>query len=252
MNIKGLFSTLILDKDSQKVQDEIDRIEEESQVCSESSGLNVFIEFRKPEFYKPFLIMSSFFIIQQLSGIFLIFIFAAKFSLDAGVVMDEFLSAVIMGIIKVTMTFLVSFATNIYGRKQITIVSCSGMLIAMSGLVICQLMHLTQTWLPAIFLFSFCIFGVPGLFALPFSMVGDMYQQKSRSLGIGLNILVCFVFAFLTIKTRASVFEVFGSTIMFSFYAFVSGIGILFAIFILPETKGKSQKDFENLFKKNL
>jgi MFS family permease len=194
--------------------------------------------------------MSSFFIIQQLSGIFLIFIFAAKFSLEAGVAMDEFLSTVIMGLIRVVMTFFISFAMNKYGRRQITILSSTGMLIAMIGLVICQLMSLNETPLPAVFLFGYCVFGVPGMLTLPFSMVADVYQQKSKSLGIGLNILICFVFAFITIKTCANVFEIFGSTLVFGFYAFMSAIGILFGIFILPETKGRNQQDMENYFKR--
>lgn len=195
--------------------------------------------------------MSSFFIIQQLSGIFLIFIFAAKFSLEAGVEMDEFLSTVIMGVIRVVMTFFVSIAMNKYGRRRITILSSTGMLVAMIGLVICQLMSLNETslsWLPAVFLFGYCIFGVPGVLTLPFSMVADVYQQKSKSLGIGLNILICFVFAFITIKTCATVFAVFGSTLVFGFYAFMSAIAILFSIFILPETKGKTQLDMKNYF----
>lgn len=195
--------------------------------------------------------MSSFFIIQQLSGIFLIFIFAAKFSLEAGVTMNEFLSTVIMGVIRVVMTFFVSFASK-YGRKQITILSSTGMFIAMIGLVICQLMSLNETslsWLPAVFLYVYCIFGVPGVLTLPFSMMTDMYQQKSKSLGIGLNILICFVFTFATMKTNAAAFEMFGSTLVFGFYAFVSAIGILFSIFILPETKGRSQEEMEKYFK---
>ena len=197
--------------------------------------------------------MSSFFIIQQLSGIFLIFIFAAKFSHESGVKMDKFLCTVILGGIRVIMTFLISFVMNKYGRREITIISSTGMFISMLGLVICQIMSLNETsfsWLSAVFLFSYCIFGVPGVLTLPFSMVTDVYQQRSKSLGIGLNILICFIFAFLTIKTCATIFEVFGSILVFGFYALVSAIGIIFGIFILPETKGKTQKDMEAYFKK--
>lgn len=197
--------------------------------------------------------MTSFFAIQQLSGIFLIFIFAARYSLEAGVTMDEFLSAVILGAIRVVMTFCVSFATDKYGRKPIAIFSSTGMLIAMIGLIICQLMSLNETslsWLAAVFLFGYCIFGVPGILTLPFAMVAEMYPQKYRSMGIGFTISFCFICAFVTIKTFATFFELFGSVTMFSFYAVISAIGIFFSIYILPETNGKTLFEMENLFKK--
>lgn len=196
----------------------------------------------------------GFFAIQQLSGMFLIFIFAARYSLEAGAPIDEFLSTVIMGAIRVVMTFCVSFAADKYGKRTIAIVSSTGMCIAMIGLVICQLMSLRDSslsWLSAVFLYVFCIFGVPGVLTLPVSMMVEVYPQKTRSFLIGLSIFFCFSLVFITMKTFAFCIDYFGNIAMFSFYAFVSALGILFSIFILPETKGKTPLDMENYFKKS-
>jgi Sugar (and other) transporter len=51
-------------------------------------------KLRQPELYKPLTIMITFFFFQQFSGIFVIFVYAAQFSSQAGVVIDPLLSAV--------------------------------------------------------------------------------------------------------------------------------------------------------------
>lgn len=196
--------------------------------------------------------MISFFAIQQFSGIFVIFIYAAQFSLEAGVAMDEFLSAVVIGVIRCISTFLVAFAADKYGRKLLTTISSAGMFICMTGLVMCAAFPLNGTnfeWLPAAFLYTFIFAGTIGVLTFPFAMVAEMYPQKARGLAAGLTMSLAFLMSFITVKTFATVFEYFGNVVVFSFYAFVALVGIAFAIFVLPETKGKSLAEIEEYFR---
>lgn len=213
----------------------------------------VWKEFAKPELYKPFIIMVSFFAIQQFSGIFTIFVYAAQFSLEAGVVMDAFLSAVIIGSVRTATTVLSAFAADQYGKKPLVLVSSIGMFITTVGLAVCAAYPLTTTnyhWLPSVFLYGFVFVGTFGILSLPFAMVAELYPQKTRGFATGITMSLAFTMSFINIKTFASVFESFGNIAMFSFYAFVSFIGILFAIFVLPETRGKSLQQVEEIFKK--
>lgn len=50
-------------------------------------------ELKKPELYKPLSIMITFFAFQQFSGIFVVFVYAAQFSKEAGVAIDPLLMA---------------------------------------------------------------------------------------------------------------------------------------------------------------
>ena len=196
--------------------------------------------------------MVSFFAIQQFSGIFTIFIYAAQFSIEAGVVIDEFLSAVLIGLIRSVTTIFVAFASDRYGRKPLAISSGVGMFLSMSGLALCAAFPLRQTtisWLPAVFLYAFIFTGTFGILTLPFAMVAEMYPQKTRGFAVGITIAIGFIFSFINIKTFASVFEYFGSFWIFTFYALVALIGVFFAIFVLPETKGKSLQEIENNFR---
>lgn len=210
-------------------------------------------QFAEPELYKPFIIMFLFFLIQQFSGIFVIFIYAAQFSLEAGVEIDEFLSAVIIGVIRCVTTILVAFASDRYGRKPLTVISTSGMFLTMSGLAICAVFPLSDTsfkYLPMILLFTFIFVGTIGLLTLPFAIVAEMYPQKVRGFAVGITISLAWAMSFANIKTFASAFEIFGSFWIFAFYALVSLGGVFFGIFVLPETKGKTLLEIENIFKK--
>lgn len=209
-------------------------------------------DFKKPELYKPFTIMVLFFTVQQFSGIFVIFIYAAQFSIEAGVAMNEFMSAVIIGGIRCSTVLLIAFASDKFGRKPLAISSGLGMFICMSSLAICARFPLNGSsfsWLPSALLFAFIFSGTLGFLTLPFAMVAEMYPQKTRSFAVGLTLLFGHGLSFINIKTFSAAFEVLGSFVTFSFYAFIAFLGIVFAIFILPETKGKSLQEIESHFR---
>lgn len=210
-------------------------------------------EFGKPQLYKPFLIMVSFFAIQQFSGIFTVFIYAARFSLEAGVVIDEFLSAVLIGIIRLITNFIIAFASDKYGRRPLAIMSGSGMFLSMTGLAVCSAFPLKNTnfqILPAVLLYTFVSSGTFGILTLPFAMVAEIFPQKTRGFAVGITIAIGFILSFINIKTFGTIFEAFGSVWIFSFYALMALIGVAFAVFILPETKGKSLQEIEAHFLK--
>jgi MFS family permease len=168
-------------------------------------------------------------------------------------VIDEFLSAVIIGVIRCATTVLIAFAADKFGKKPPTIVSASGMFLSMTGLVLCAAFPLNETsysWLPTALLYSYIFTGTLGILTFPFAMVAELYPQKSRGFAVGITMSIAWAMSFVTIKTFSTVFEYFGAAVVFSFHAFIALLGILFAIFILPETKGKSLQEIEELFRK--
>lgn len=231
--------------------EEIQRVCEESK-CSDGKA-HLLLEFKKPEFYKPLLIMLLFMVIQQLSGIYVIFIFAAQFSHEAGVVIDEFVATIIIGVIRCVATLLVGYISDITGRKAVAVVSSTGIFATMIGLASCTMFSLSETlfyWVPTLLLFLFCFIGTLGVLTLPFSMIGEVFPQKSRGMGVGISLSFTFFLSFFTIKTFATVFHLFGGRVIFTFHAFIALLGILFSVFILPETKGKTLQEIEQHFRK--
>ncbi|XP_070504408.1 facilitated trehalose transporter Tret1-like [Chironomus tepperi] len=243
-----------LANDDPRIDEEIHQIQKNSQSSvSKTSSLSIFREFSKPQLYKPFMIMLAFFTIQQLSGVFVIFVYTAQFSIEAGVSIDAFLSTVIIGIIRCVMTFAAAFLSDKVGRKPLAIVSSIGMFISMTGLALSSEFSLKDTqyfWVPAALLYFFVSIGTIGILVLPFSMVAEMYPQKSRSLAVALSLSYCFIVSFLTIKFFSTAFMAFGSAVVFAFFAVISLIAVFFSIYVLPETKGKTLHEIEKHFQK--
>ena len=109
---------------------------------------------KQPQPYKPLGIMIAFFAFQQFSGIFVIFVYAAQFSVQAGVTIDPLLSAVFIvssliilklpflmhifltakkGLTRVITTVLMAFISDKYGRKPPARFSGIGMCFSMLG-----------------------------------------------------------------------------------------------------------------------
>lgn len=249
MHKKSSFS----DKNDPKISSEIEKLKEVQNLSNvnKMTFFNVWREFGRPALYKPFLIMVTFFFFQQFSGIFVVFVFAARFSLEAGVTLDAFLSTVIIGVVRCVVTIICAFACDKFGKKPLAIWSGIGMTISTIGLAVCSALSMEETnvsWLPAVFLYAFIFTGTLGILTLPFTMVAEMYPQKTRGVAVGVTMSLAFIMSFANIKTFQTVFETFGSVTMFSYYAFIAFLATLFAIFILPETKGKSFQQIEEYF----
>ncbi len=240
--------------DDLEITSEIEKIEASRNLSTEQQPLfSKWKEFGRPELYRPFVIMTTFFAVQQFSGIFVILVYTAQFSIEAGVSIDAFLSTVYVGVIRCATTVLVGLISVRFGRKPMTILSGIGMFISLMGITLCAAFQTKEdnfSWLPTVFLFVFIFAGTLGFLTLPFAMVAEMYPQKSRAFASGITMSLAFLMSFVHVKFFTSIFEYFGNVVVFSFYSFVALVGLLFAIFILPETKGKTLQEIEQYFKK--
>jgi MFS family permease len=245
-------------KNHPKIDEEILKMQQNIANNSSSSRteFSILTEIKKPELYKPLLIMFAFFTIQQFSGIFTIFIYAAQFSIEAGVSVDAFLSAVIIGSIRCVTTIIISFASDYYGRRPLAMFSSIGMFLSMFGLVLCSIFtnqikaSSSVFWLPTVLLYFFIFSGTTGILTLPFAILGEIYPQRAKGFAVGLTIFYAYTMSFINVKTFSSVFALFGSVVIFSFYGIVALLGFLFAVLCLPETKGKTLQEIEEYFRK--
>lgn len=209
-------------------------------------------ELKKPELYKPLSIMIAFFAFQQFSGIFVVFVYAAQFSLEAGVAIDPLLMAVFIGLTRVVTTLLMGFISDKFGRRPPAMFSGVGMFLSMMGLAACAAYSLKETsynWVPAFLLIAFIFSCTLGFLTLPFAMIAELYPQKTRGFAAGLTICAGYFMSFINIKTYPNLVKSLGNEIIFMFYGAVSLLGIFFVYFILPETKGKSLQEIENHFR---
>ena len=105
-------------------------------------------------------------------------------------------------------------------------------------------------WMTTAFLLIYIITSTFGFLTIPFTMLPEMFPQRVRGLTAGITVCLAYLLSFTAIKLYPSMLSWMGNGMVFLFYGIVSLFGTFFVHFILPETKGKSLQEIENLFKK--
>lgn len=209
---------------------------------------------KRPEIYKPLLIMIGFFGFQQFSGIFVVIVYAVQFSYKAGVTIDPLLCAIFIGLTRILATFLVGSVLDKWGRRPPAMISAFGMSISMFLLA-------ASVWFPTVigklpYITVICIItyiftSTLGLMTLPFSMISEVFPTSVRGQCAGITICCGYLMSFVSIKLYPEMVSNIGNENVFAFYGLISLAAILYVYMYLPETKGKTLKQIEDYFKGN-
>lgn len=233
-----------------ELQGEINILIHQSEMRHASKKGNMWTNLRKPEVYRPIGIMIGFFAFQQLSGIFVVVVYAAKFCTSAHVTMDPFLCVVYIGIVRVLAGMAVGLLLDKLGRRKPTI--CSGVLMAvcMFGLAAWIAYPVEDWgWIPVTLILTYVFTSTLGLLTIPFAMNAEIFPQKYRGLGSGLTICATYTICFACVKLYPEMVTELGSFNVCLFFGVASLLSIFYVYFILPETKGKSLQEIEDMFK---
>lgn len=207
---------------------------------------NLLRALHMPNVWKPFLILLIFFALQQLSGIYVILFYAVSLLEDIGVDVNEYAASVGMAVIRLFASILGAGLANTFGRKSLAFVSGFGMAIAATGIALSFRFELP--WLSL-----FCIgihvgTSMIGFLTLPWVMTSELYPLRFRgSLG-GLTTSIVQLLTFATIKMYPDLNAVVGLEITMWIFSAAGLLGAIFALTILPETRGRSLDDIEMKF----
>lgn len=103
-------------------------------------------------------------------------------------------------------------------------------------------------WLPLTSLILFiAAFGI-GAGPMPWMMLGEILPSRFRGPGNSLASFTNWSLAFIVTVTFVDLQEAIGSAATFWMFGAFCVLGVLFAIFLLPETRGKSAAEMEQYF----
>ncbi|KAI5753727.1 hypothetical protein M8J77_002824 [Diaphorina citri] len=88
---------------------------------------NMWSNLRRPEVYKPLIILNVFFLFQQLTGIYVAVSYTLDFVKDSGVTKNIGFIAVLLGALRLSVIFLGTCCSKTLGRRFTAIVSGVGM-----------------------------------------------------------------------------------------------------------------------------
>nr|XP_018916628.1 PREDICTED: facilitated trehalose transporter Tret1-like isoform X2 [Bemisia tabaci] len=220
---------------------------------SEKFRFKVFLE---PTVWKPFLIMSTFHLLQNLSGVFHIMNYTLDFIQRLGTSYDPLTVSIIIAVSRViTCCTAGMYATASVGRKPATIVSSILMTLSFLGAGIYEYVfqdtpvgQKPYEWVPIVLLIVNIISGSLAVSILPWLMSSELFPLQVRGSMNGAVYVVGTSLMFVSIKLYAVCLEIFEIWGLLLVYTLGSFLAVLFGIFVLPETQNKTLLEVERGF----
>lgn len=165
---------------------------------------------------------------------------------------DPYTCTFIVGVVQLLATGVSLVLVDKAGRRPLLIISGLVMTITMGSLAL-YLTFITQVpdylkWVPlALIIGSFIGFSI-GFATIPFCMMGELLPQSTRSLTGAISSSFNLTSLFLALKFYDSLASVIGYDGVYWLYSGVSFLAVVLVYFLLPETKGKSLSEIEEMF----
>lgn len=219
-----------------------------------SSFLN---EIKKRETFKALLMIVLLFFFFQMSGINAINFYTTTIFIESGITINPSVATVIIGSAQALTTMSTVAFIDRFGRVILLITSFVLMIVGLVGVGSFFYMKNLEVsnfeymqWLPLPSLCLVCIGFSVGLGPVPITLLGEIFSDDAKKIiapfAQTMNLVMSFVMGIL----YPVLVNTIGTGLTFYMFAAFCVIGLLFTIFFVPETKGKSLFDIQELFRK--
>ncbi|XP_049548576.1 facilitated trehalose transporter Tret1-like [Anopheles darlingi] len=165
-------------------------------------------------------------------------------------------SVIVVGLIQLCGCYASTLLVDRLGRKLLLVISSLGVAIGQSvfaGYCYGQTLGYDLSmvrWLPLVCFSAVTFVGSLGVLSLPFVILGEIMPQQIKGFATTFCMAFNWTLAFLALKYFGSIGIVFGMHVMLSMFAISSLIGAIFTLLVLPETKGKSFEQIQQLMER--
>ncbi len=202
-------------------------------------GENIFI--RKYRFPLMLAFLLAFF--NQLSGINAFLYYAPRILEEAGLgASTALLSSIGIGVTNMVFTLIGIYLIDRMGRKQLMYIGSVGYIVSLT-LVACAFFFEWEGMAVAIFLFVFIAAHAIGQGSVIWVFISEIFPNHLRSYGQSFGCSVHWVLAAIIPSSIPFLFSSIGPGVVFSIFAFMMVLQLLFVIFMMPETKGISLEE---------
>ena len=190
---------------------------------------------------------------NQLSGINFILYYAPEILEMAGFATRASLfNSVLIGLTMVVFTFLGLMLIDKLGRKQLLIMGSLGYIFSLSGVSMAFYFQTDPQWI-ALFIFAFIASHAVGQGTVIWVFISEIFPNRIRAKGQSFGAGIHWVFAALITLLGPYVIAIFKENPwpIFSFFALMMVLQLIFSIFTVPETKGKSLEEINSIINKD-
>ncbi|MDQ2774237.1 MAG: sugar porter family MFS transporter [Acidobacteriota bacterium] len=185
-------------------------------------------------------------VLQQWSGINIIFNYAEEIYRRAGYGVNDILfNIVITGSVNLLFTFVALGFVDKIGRRPLMLWGCGG--IGISHFLLGLAYQVGMTGLPVLVLTLFTI-GCYAMSLAPITwvLISEIFPNRVRGVAVSISVSALWIASFLLTYTFPILSEAFGVAGIFWLYAAICFGGFFFIKFRVPETKGKTLEQIEH------
>ena len=184
-------------------------------------------------------------VLQQWSGINVIFNYAEEIYRGAGYgVSDVLFNIVITGAINLVFTLIAMATVDRFGRRVLMLAGCAGIGIShlLLGLAYSQGMRG-----PAVLVLTLCAIGCYGMSLAPvvWVLISEIFPNHIRGVAVSIAVSALWIACFILTFTFPVLNRAIGSAGTFWVYAAICFAGLVFVALKVPETKGKTLEQIE-------
>ncbi len=199
-------------------------------------GENIFLK----KYRFPLILAFCIAFFNQLSGINAFLYYAPRILEEAGLgASTALLSSIGIGVTNMIFTLLGIYLIDRMGRKQLMYMGSAGYIVSLS-LVACAFFFNWEGMAVAIFLFLFIAAHAIGQGTVIWVFISEIFPNHLRGYGQSFGSSVHWILAAVVPSLIPILFATIGPGIVFTFFAFMMFLQLLFVIFLMPETKGVS------------
>ena len=210
-----------------------------AQAKKEVKGENIFMKKYRFPIILAFLV--AFF--NQLSGINAFLYYAPRIFESAGLgESTALLSSIGIGVVNLIFTLLGVFLIDRLGRKQLLFMGSLGYIFSLTMVSCAFFFSWGGLWVP-FFLFIFIASHAIGQGAVIWVFISEIFPNHLRASGQAFGSSTHWVLAAIIPSIFPWVTGILGAGYVFAFFAFMMVLQLLFVLFMMPETKGKTLEE---------
>ncbi len=188
-------------------------------------------------------------VFQQFVGINVALYYAPRIFESMGAAKDaSMMQTVIMGLVNVIFTVVAIFTVDKWGRKPLLIVGSMGMafgMFAISALAFLNIIGIGTLVFIVIYTASFMMSWGP----ITWVLISEIFPNKIRGRAVAIAVAAMWAANYFISSTYPAMME-FSGGFTYGFYGLMSVLSLLFVWKMVPETKGKTLEEMEELWEK--
>ena len=190
-------------------------------------------------------------VFQQFVGINVALYYAPRIFESMGAAKDSsMLQTIIMGLVNVIFTVIAILTVDRWGRKPLLIVGSIGMAIGMFGvasMAFSNIIGIGTLVFIIIYTASFMMSWGPICWVL----ISEIFPNKIRGRAVAIAVAAQWAANYFISSTYPMMMEYSGG-LTYGFYGLMSVLSALFVWKMVPETKGKTLEQMENIWRRNV